>query len=125
MKGHNDQRFKADGGKTRPLLVERGFARALRLVQATTDYGALKYAANSWRAVEDAVNRYEEAGARHRQQRVLDGGGIHSLDAESGLPHIAHELFCLMATIEKQLEEAHVDVEELCEFNPPPIDHKQ
>lgn len=105
-----DQKNKADGGKTRPGLLEQGFPRALRLVQATLDYGAEKYSAHSWMKVEDGVSRYNDAARRHRQLRdmeALPGQGFHAVseacDEESGLPHIAHEIVCLLMLIELDL----------------------
>lgn len=106
----SDQKNKADGGKTRPGLLEQGFPRALRLVQATLDYGAEKYSAHSWMQVEDGVSRYNDAARRHRQLRdmeALPGQGFHAVseacDEESGLPHIAHEIVCLLMLIELDL----------------------
>lgn len=105
-----DQQFKADAGKAQPDLLELGFARALRLVQAGLEYGAKKYEAHSWRDVPDAMDRYSRAARRHRQERDLEAspnGTFHAVleacDAESGLPHIAHEVFNLLALIELDL----------------------
>ena len=107
----NDQKFKADAGKAMPDLASLGFARAIRAMQATLEYGAKKYEAHSWRDVPDAINRYSRAGERHRQARQLDwldmgnNSILGSRDAESGLPHSFHELFNLAALIELQLTE--------------------
>ena len=54
----SNQQFKADGGKPRPDLLQVGMARALRMVQATMEYGAIKYEAHSWRNVDDGIARY-------------------------------------------------------------------
>jgi hypothetical protein len=49
---------------------------------------------------------------------------MHS-DPESGLPHVAHELFNLMAQIELWLQDhPHIDASTLLKFNQPPQDHK-
>lgn len=125
------QLYKADGGKTRPALISIGFQRALRIVQATTDYGALKYEAHSWRKVPNAKERYLEAAERHRQERLLAQTGsefnsLASIDKESGLPHIAHEIFCLLAIMELELaEHPELSLEDICTFNLPPTDHKK
>lgn len=125
------QRYKADAGKTRPALISIGFQRALRIVQATTDYGALKYEAHSWRNVPGAKGRYLEAAERHRQDRLLEQTDerfncLSTLDRESGLPHIAHEIFCLLAIMELELaEHPEYDLEEICRFNAPPTSHKK
>ena len=127
----DSQRFKADAGKTNPALVQVGFQRAFRLIQATTDYGAIKYEAHSWRKVPDAFRRYQEAAERHRQARLLlqkdeRGIGFFAKDEESNLPHIAHELFCLLAMVELFLEgEPYTDLEKLCQFNTPPTAHRE
>lgn len=100
-----DQKFKADAGKPDHSLLECGFPIALAFVQATLDYGAKKYEAHSWRKVPDASSRYDKAARRHRvlrdrSQNIVREPNILAKDDESGLPHIAHELFNLMAQIE-------------------------
>lgn len=126
----SDQEFKADAGKAKPDLLFLGFPRALRLVQATLEYGAEKYEEHSWRHVPNAIARYFRAGERHHQERMFIGQGqiypvLEGNDAESGLPHIAHEIFNLLALIELELDEnPHIDFEQMLKFNPPPQDHK-
>lgn len=116
MTTKSDQELKADGGKTQPDLLEQGFPRALRLVQATLDYGKKKYEAHSWQKVPDGLARYNSAARRHRQARDLEAvpaDGFHAVleatDEESGLPHIAHEVVCLLMMIELNLA-ANVDI---------------
>jgi hypothetical protein len=127
---HESQRFKADAGKPRPDLLQVGFQRALRLVQATLEYGAIKYEEHSWRKVPNAAARYLQAAERHRQARLLEHKDdrvftLQSIDPESNLPHVAHEIVCLLMLIELQLEaEPYTDLEKLCTFNKPPLDHK-
>ena len=133
------QQFKADAGKAMPDLFELGFANAIRLVQATMEYGAQKYEAHSWQNVPNGLERYTRAGARHRQDRQRDwremgtaGATLYSKDRESGLPHIAHEIFNLMAQLELALsEEANgvVSAAEIADalvanMKAPPLDHK-
>jgi len=128
----SDQKYKADAGKAKPDLLFMGFARALRLVQATLEYGAQKYEEHSWRIVPDAESRYFRAGERHHQARLIWAHGqftptIEFLDEESGLPHIAHEVFNLLCLMELALQNtADPDglLKQLCTFNPPPLDHK-
>lgn len=105
------QKFKADASKAMPDLFELGFANAIRLAQATKEYGAQKYEAHSWRNVPNGLERYTRACARHRQERQRDwrqmglaGSIVNSADTESGLPHIAHEIFNLMAMLELALD---------------------
>jgi Domain of unknown function (DUF5664) len=124
----HDQMFKADAGKPDHSLLEVGFPNALAFVQATLDYGAIKYEAHSWRKVPDAFNRYDKAARRHRNQRdgaVSWNNDFLYPDYESGLPHIAHELFNLMAQIELYLQDhPGIDVRRVLKFNPPPTAHK-
>jgi hypothetical protein len=48
-----------------------------------------------------------------------------ALDHESGLPHIAHELFNLMAQIELYVAaNPGIDFKSMLEFKQPPQDHK-
>ncbi len=115
-----DQEFKADGGKPNPTLLEVGCTRALRAVQATLDYGNIKYEAHSWKKVPDGEARYDAAARRHRIAR--DMGELQ--DEESWLPHLAHEivnnLFLLEMMILARPNKAYT------RFNPePPQDHKE
>lgn len=127
----SDQEFKADAGKSDPTLFDLGFPLAREFVQATLDYGAIKYEAHSWRKVPGAFERYAKAGARHRQQRMIaqmydKKFGFIAPDHESGLPHIAHELFNLMAQIELFIAaNPALDFKGMLTFNQPPQDHKQ
>ena len=134
----HDQMFKADAGKAMPDLLEMGFPRALRLVQATLEYGAQKYVAHSWRNVPDAMRRYNSAGRRHRQDRDMVADPeqgfyavLEACDAESGIPHIAHEIFNLLCMIELDLQEYRNDggdvdalMCKLIAFKEPPTAHK-
>lgn len=131
-----DQQFKADAGKAQPDLLEMGFARALRLVQATLEYGAIKYEAHSWRFVPDGMKRYNRAGRRHRQERDLVAkpeqdfyAVLEACDEESGLPHIAHEIFNLLCMVELDLQD-HPEPDRLMEsllnnMKQPPLGHKK
>lgn len=124
------QRFKADAGKPRPDLLQLGMQRALRLVQATLEYGAIKYEPHSWRKVPNGAERYRQASERHRQERIMQNIDervftLKAKDEESNLPHIAHEVVCLLMLIELELQQdPHISLKELCRFNQPPLDHK-
>jgi len=126
----NDQRFKADAGKPRPDLLQLGMQRALRLVQATLEYGAIKYEPHSWRNVPNGAQRYLQAAERHRQERLMHNWDdrvftLKAVDLESNLPHIAHEIVCLLMLIELELQqEPHTNLKDLCRFHQPPLDHK-
>lgn len=55
-------------------------------------FGAKKYAKDNWKKVEDGKNRYYSALVRHM---VAYRSG-ERLDPESGLPHLAHAMCCLI-----------------------------
>ena len=115
----DDQRFKADGGKPDPTLLEQGCTKALMVVQATLDYGKIKYEAHSWKNVHNGIARYDAAARRHRIQRDLG----NSFDAESGLAHLAHEIINNLFLLEMLIE-----ADPGCtwtEFRQPPQDHKE
>lgn len=117
----NDQKNKADAGKSNPLLLEVGCAKALEVLGRVLDYGYEKYAdpANppaldnpSWRKVDP--RQYDAAARRHRRDR--DKG--QTRDVESNLLHMAHEAINLLFQIEKFIENnPGVDV---LTYNPPP-----
>ncbi len=121
----SDQEFKADGGKSNPLLLEQGFSNALEHVNRTLDYGAIKYEAHSWRNVPNGIDRYDAAARRHRRAR--DQG--EATDQESFLLHRAHEIVCLLMAFELELDDHErngVDTRSYLEFNTnPPQSHKQ
>lgn len=109
------QTFKADGGKSNPLLLFQGLPYALVAVNRVLDYGAQKYEAHSWKRV--AVERYDAAARRH--QRARDLGEL--TDDESGLLHLAHEATNILFQLEMKCREVGVN---WLDFNAPPQDHK-
>lgn len=58
-------------------------------------FGAQKYAVDNWKIVPDAVDRYRAAARRHALAMLTDDD-VHAVDPESGLPHWAHALTCLV-----------------------------
>jgi hypothetical protein len=60
--------------------------KALAGVAAVLTFGAKKYAAHSWKQVENNKERYRDALYRHLNQ--LEAGEL--VDAESGLSHWDH-----------------------------------
>lgn len=100
--------LKFDAEKPRMDLLIDGMPRALQAVGDVLTFGAKKYAAHSWRDVEDNHTRYHAAQIRH--QLAGARGEIH--DPETGLRHLAHEacnaLFRLeLALIDAEEEEHH------------------
>lgn len=88
--------LKYDAGKPRPTLLMRGCAWALSGVSSILAFGAKKYAADSWRDVENGVERYTDALMRH----LLAWMGGEKLDEESGMPHLWHAATNLLFIIE-------------------------
>ena len=80
---------KYDHGKPRFSLIPH---TGLTQLMAVLEYGASKYGAHNWRLVSDGKTRYADAAMRH----FLAWQAGETLDAESGLPHLAHALASLM-----------------------------
>ena len=58
--------MKFDGDKPNTQLLFGGMPLALLGVSAVLTFGAKKYAAHSWRAVPNNVERYKAAMIRHQ-----------------------------------------------------------
>ncbi|WP_206518518.1 dATP/dGTP diphosphohydrolase domain-containing protein [Mesorhizobium sp. M7A.F.Ca.CA.002.12.1.1] len=115
-----NQVFKADGGKLLPSLLMEGMPRALMLIVAVLSYGAQKYAAHSWKQVEEY--RYKDAKLRHMFDELA---GLGVSDPESGLLHLAHEACNILFLLEMRLSKLSSDeFQALLKFNPPPLGHK-
>ncbi|WYW03940.1 endolysin [Pseudomonas phage vB_PpuP-Villemi] len=78
--------LKFDGGKGRWSLMMQGCAAALAGVVEVLGFGAKKYAAHSWKQVENGEERYRDALYRHLH--AIERG--EEVDPESGLPHWDH-----------------------------------
>lgn len=74
---------KFDGDKPRMELFPLPVAESISKVLT---FGAKKYAAHGWKALPEAVARYQGALLRHLA--LLQSG--EELDSDSGLPHIYH-----------------------------------
>jgi hypothetical protein len=80
---------KHDDGKDPWHLLPLGPIRSIVQVLCM---GAKKYAPNAWQELPDARDRYYSACMRH-----LEAWRRHDYtDQESGLPHLAHALCCLV-----------------------------
>lgn len=111
-----DQRFKFDGDKADPRLLERDCVKALEAVSAALQYGKHKYTARSWKNVEP--ERYDAAARRHRIERDVSGD-VLSRDAESNLPHIAHEITCLLFQLQMALDAKKSKWSRYTQYNDP------
>ncbi len=85
--------IKHDHGKRRWCLMP--WAAAGLLVDVL-GFGAKKYGDNNWRFVENGRDRYFDAALRH----LLAWRQGERLDAESGLPHLAHAACCVLFLLE-------------------------
>ena len=89
---------KHDAGKPRYDLLP---AHAIDELAKILTFGAEKYAPNTWKLVDDGVERYRAALLRHTF--AMQAGEL--LDAESGLPHAAHAMCCASFIVELQKKE--------------------
>ncbi len=87
--------IKHDKDKTRAGLVVGDFGLALLEVSEVGTFGEQKYSAKNWLLVKDAMQRYHDAAFRHLLSMETEEN-----DPETGLPHIAHATWNLLACIE-------------------------
>lgn len=80
---------KYDRGKPNWYLVPW---LELESVVSVLTFGAEKYSKDNWKHVEDAQERYYAAAIRHLVARR--SGEMN--DPESGLPHMAHAICCIL-----------------------------
>jgi hypothetical protein len=78
------------------ILKDLGVHAALDGVMKVLEFGAKKYAKDSWRTVPDAVDRYYSAAWRHLERIEEPGSNMEAKDDESGLPHEYHLLCNLL-----------------------------
>lgn len=78
--------LKFDSGKPRWSLLTHGLAKSLAGIVAVLTFGAKKYAAHSWRNVQNGQERYKDALYRHLH--AIESGEL--TDPESGCSHWSH-----------------------------------
>jgi hypothetical protein len=85
-------------GKNKMELVETGFPNAFLALGEVMSWAAdyKGYEPNDWKDIPDAKNSLLAAAARHRVKRLAG----QAEDDESGLPHLYHEAFNVMAQLE-------------------------
>lgn len=81
--------IKHDAGKWRFSLLP---LNAIKDVIGVLEFGASKYAADNWKTVENARQRYFDASIRH----ITAWWAGEKYDQESNLPHLAHAVCCLL-----------------------------
>lgn len=95
--------------KIRMELVDQGFPNALlELAKVMTWANENKgYKDHDWKNIPNAENAFKGAAARHRvkfdAQRSFGNEMLDCTDEESGIIHLAHELFNTMALLELAL----------------------
>lgn len=96
-------------GKIRMELVDQGFPLALMelgrvMTWANENKG---YKDHDWKQLPDAENGFKGAAARHRvkfdAQRAFGNEMLDCVDEESGIVHLAHEAFNILALLELAL----------------------
>jgi hypothetical protein len=102
--------IKLDQGKEDCETVLGAFSNALIGVSAVGTFGIKKYSKNGWLEVDDAPQRYLSAAYRHKLKR--QSGELY--DDESGILHILHEAWNLLAVAELTLRAEEVTPETLC-----------
>lgn len=87
---------KNDDGKDRwHLLPWLATQKAVRVM----GFGARKYSDHGWRDQDNAKILYWDAALRHMLAHAFG----ERLDPESGEPHLAHAICCLMIALETEL----------------------
>ena len=81
---------KYDKGKLRWHLMPWDQLHQVALVM---EHGANKYGEENWKYVLGAYPRYFDAAMRHI---VADQASPGSVDAESGISHLAHAVCCIL-----------------------------
>jgi len=82
-------------------LVLSGFSNALVEIAKVGTCGANKYSDNGWMTVPDGQKRYCDAQLRHMMKTF----GGEDTDADTGLLHLSHEAWNVLARLELKLRE--------------------
>ena len=84
--------------KNQMELVDTGFPNALLMLGEVMTWAAKNkgYLANDWKDIPNPQMSLLGAASRHRNKRLKG----EEFDDESGLPHLAHEAFNVMAQLE-------------------------
>lgn len=86
---HHPVGVKKDQGKLRWSLLPKG---VVSMVLQVLEFGAVKYSVDNWQKVDEHERRYYDATMRHIEAWRMK----ETNDPESGLPHLAHAVCCLM-----------------------------
>lgn len=96
------------------IVQTRQFPKALQALALATAFGNKKYADTdkdflNFKRVEGGSQTYFDAAARHNVVR-------QEIDKDSGLPHIIHAVWDMMAALEISIEEQGLDIEDFSKF---------
>lgn len=91
---------KLDAGKNRMGLVLAGFAKALMEMCKVGTFGANKYTPEGWKSVPEPKERYMNALMRH----VFAYMHGEIKDPETGLSHLAHAAWNVLALLSFDLK---------------------
>lgn len=81
------------------------FSLALLKIAEVSTYGAKKYTRHGWEYVPDGIQRYNDAKWRH-----LLNGRYNKYDNESGLLHLAHEAWNILAELELRMRNENENI---------------
>ena len=96
----NEEGIKHDDNKPDAGLLFEGFPDALLEVAKVATFGAEKYSRHNWKQVENGLDRYRAAKARHMLE-----GHRQQIDDDSGLLHAAHEAWNALAVLQLMLDD--------------------
>ena len=99
-----DKGVKHDSGKPRVGLMLLETPLAMKHVGAVLGFGAKKYGVNNAMKVENAYQRYMDSLVRH----LIAHCAGEKIDAESGLPHLAHAASNIMFLLELESRNEHL-----------------
>lgn len=91
---------KYDNGKPPVAEFLLDFAPEIMEVAKVWKFGAEKYTKSNWKKVENGKERYMNALFRHLLQSETE-----PTDSESGMSHLVHAAFNMLAVLHFELEE--------------------
>lgn len=101
---------KYDSGKSMVGTTFRIFANSLLGIGACVEFGTHKYPkSDNWKLVDDGINRYTNSLLRHLAKHFSG----QERDPETGLPHLFHAGWNMLAIIEFYLMEHPEIVKEI------------
>lgn len=99
-KSSHEPGAKLDSGKVPAAQLLGQFPLALSAILQVGAFGAKKYSMGGWKHVPNGFARYQDAQFRHWLYRA--SGEEH--DSDSQLPHLAHEAWNALASLELYLQ---------------------